>query len=261
MLVGNLDVLMVGSFLGLDAIAIYSVGFYIGSIIEIPTRSLSQITTPIVVKAWKDNDLKKISEMYRKTSLNQTIFGSFLFIGIWANVDNILRLLPPHYAQGKWVIFFIALSKLVDMITGINSEIIMASKYYRFNFYIMLMLIVLTVVTNYIFIPLYGLTGAAFAAALSMIIFNIVKYIFLSTKYKLSPFSEKTFISLLIPVGVYFLCSIVPVQNNLLLDIIIRSLAITILFLSLVIGLKVSEDINRTFYHLLNRIKVLFIAR
>ena len=83
------------------------------------------------------------------------IVGGLIFLGIWCNIENVFKLIPNGeiYAQGKWVVFYIGISKLFDMATGVNQEIVGTSKYYKIDLLFYLFLVVVAVITNLIFIP------------------------------------------------------------------------------------------------------------
>jgi len=114
-MVTNIDVIMLGYLAGLDNTAIYAVAFFIGTVIQIPQRSLTHIAQPLVSGAWKRNDLEAIDELYKKSALTLQIAGTFLLLGIWCNVDNILGLLPKTYEAGKYVVLLIGVGKLFNM--------------------------------------------------------------------------------------------------------------------------------------------------
>lgn len=250
LLVTKIDTLMISSMSGLAKTGVYSIAFFIATIIEIPRRTISQIAYPLVADAWKNNDLPKIKKLYEKSALNQLIVGSFLFIGIWANIDSIFALIPKGeiYSAGKYVVFFVGIGKLVDMATGINAEIIITSKYYRFDIVSVCCLAVLAIVTNLIFIPIYGITGAAIAAAISMFLFNLIRFTFIKIKFGLQPYSWKILIALVVPVIAYFISTLIPLQQHIFIDIFLRSVIVTVVFFVLIVGLKVSEDVNATLY-------------
>ena len=69
-----------------------------------------------------------------KSALNQFLFGGIIFLIIWLNIDHGLSILPEKFnGEGvKLVILFIGLSKLFNVATGVNGQIIINSKYYRF---------------------------------------------------------------------------------------------------------------------------------
>ncbi|MGC9355860.1 MAG: lipopolysaccharide biosynthesis protein, partial [Mariniphaga sp.] len=159
----SIDKILVNQMIDLESTGIYTIAFSFGILVSIPSRSLLKISSTVIAEAWKKNDLEQIKSIYRKSCLNQFIIGGLLFIGIWANIDNIFNLIGNDYLEGKWVIFFIGIGFLIDMLTGVNGYIIVLSKFYRISVVFVSVLIVLVVVTNLIFIPLWGITGAAVA--------------------------------------------------------------------------------------------------
>lgn len=255
--VGNIDTLMVSGFKDLDQTGIYTIAFFMGAVIEIPKRSLSQIAAPIVAQSWKDNNLKEISSIYKKSSINQFVFGSFILICLWLNLDYVFEIMPNGeiYSQGKYVVVFIALGKLFDMITGVNSEIIANSRYYYFNLFFIVFLAVVTVLTNEYFIPIYGINGAAGASLLSLVLFNTLKLIFLLVKFKIQPFSVNTLKVILIGISITLLINLLPEFANPFINVLVRVVLVIILFVPLIIGLKVSEDLNQIWKGIVRKLR------
>ncbi|MEO8233559.1 MAG: oligosaccharide flippase family protein [Ignavibacteriota bacterium] len=256
----NIDSLMLSAYSGLGSAGIYTIAFFIAAVIEIPKRSISQVVIPIVSQANKDGDIPKLKELYQKTSLNQLIVGGLIFLGIWCNVENIFKLIPHGeiYVQGKWVVFFIGLSKLFDMATGVNQEIVGTSKYYKIDLLFYLFLVVIAVITNYLFIPIYGITGAAIASAISIFLFNTIRYLFLFKVFKIQPFSFNTLKVLAIFLLTLLISHLIPPFNNFIFDLILRSLVVLFLFGGLVLLLKISEDVQIVVNSIIGRIKRMF---
>jgi O-antigen/teichoic acid export membrane protein len=237
--------------IALHNIAIYSMAYFISSVIEIPRRSISQISLPILSIAFKENDFSKINVLYKKNSITQLITGCFVFLLIWINIDDLFFFVPDSkiYSQGKYVILFIGLSKLFDMATSINGEIIQFSKYFKFNLVAILLLAILTISLNYIFIPLYQITGAAIALSITIFFFNAVKTYFIWYKMKLLPFTKD-----MIPLVILScLIIILPLLFQYTADssfssfifIMFRSCFFCFTFFFLVRKLKISEDANK----------------
>ena len=192
------------------------------------------------------------------------MFGGFIFLAVWLNIDDGFTLLPEKYRNGELVVLFIALSQLFNVATGVNGKIIINSKYYRFDLYSNFILLFLALYTNWIFIQessplamynIVGINGAAFATALSVFIFNIIKMIFLYIKMKIQPFTYKTLLAVFLIVGVYFAVYYIPVIDNMNNDILfavinccIRLLLILLIFIPLLVWMRVSEDINNVLY-------------
>lgn len=258
----KIDVLMLPALTNLLSTGIYVVAVFIAAVIEVPRRSISQITTPILAQALKENDMKKVEDLYKKSALNQLIAGSLLLLLIWCNIDNIFSIIPNKaiYSQGKWVVFFIALSRLIDMASGVNGEIIMNSKHYRFSLTSIFLLAIFTIVTNLIFIPLFGINGAALATAISILIFTGIKIIFVRLKFKIQPLTSKTFLVLTGATMVYLSTLFFPEWENSVLDsvisVILKSLFIAAAFGFIILKLKISEDMNSIFKTFSEKIKL-----
>jgi hypothetical protein len=63
------------------------------------------------------------------------------------------------YKEGIMVVFMIGLSKYFELILGNNNAIIF-TKYYKTVLFLGVLLVVIAVVLNAIFIPIYGIIGS-----------------------------------------------------------------------------------------------------
>ena len=253
-LIGKIDSIMVSAMLGLAANAIYTTAFYMATVIEIPRRALSQITMPLISKAFEQNEIKEVANLYRKTSINQLIIGSLLLIGVWINIDNIFDLMPKgeNYVLGKWVVIIIGYGKLMDMLFGPSSEIIVLSKYYRFNIILIILLAAIVIISNNILIPRYGIEGAAWGSAFALITFNVIKFIFIYVRFGIQPFDWATLKVLAIGGITLAINTILFKVNNTLIDIVFRSAIVTIIFSSLILWARPSADANGIFRNVIS---------
>ncbi len=243
-LISNIDIIMVNQKLGLAQAGIYGIAFYFGTIIIIPSRSLLRIAMSVVSEAFKKDDIKEIHSIYKKSCNTQLTIGLLLFIGIWGNIDNIMQLLPPEYRGGENVILFISLGYLVDMATGINYVIVLTSKYYRYDTYFMLIVLTLTIATNYILIPLYGITGSAIATAITISFYNILRWLFLYFKFRMQPYDLNTLKLIAIAAISFLPAYFIPATGVLFVDLAIKSGVIGGLFILLILKLEAAPDIN-----------------
>ena len=241
----SIDKIIIFDLLDLSYTGVYTIGFFFGTLVVIPSRPLLKIAGTIIADAWKDNDLKKIDLIYKQSCLNQFILGCVLYLGIWVNIDNILEILGDDYLEAKWVIFFIGLSFLIDMGTGAKNLVISLSKQYRMMLLFISLLIVLVIVSNYIFIPIWGIQGAAIASAISMFVINLVKCLFIYRKYGFQPFNYRFLVVISIFILSYITQLLLP-ELSLVPDIIIRSFIVGGSFSFLILVSKVSSEINIT---------------
>jgi len=240
----TIDSIMIERMIDLSALGIYTVTFFFGTLILVPMRTMGKISSVVIADAWRINDLKIIDSIYKKSSISLTIIGLLLLIGIWSNIDNVFQIIPVKYLPGKYVILLIGIASLFDIALGISPHIIVNSKHYRYLSYFLITFALLLIITNYIFIPIYGIVGAALATLISKLIYNLVKFIFLYYKFKLQPFTYKIILLYFIGFLSYWVSTLLPQQANFIVDIILRSIIITIAYSLPVYYLKISEDIN-----------------
>lgn len=256
----QIDTLMVNQLASesVKSVAIYSTAFFIATVIQTPQRSLAQISTPLFAKLWNDNNLREIQNNYIKTTLIQMLAGSILFILIWANIDNIYKFMPMVYGNGKTVVLIVLLAKFIEMASGSNAEILATSKYYKFNFYIYILMFIFLVILNYILIPRFDIAGAALGTLITAIVFNLLRYFILKIKFKLSPFNFNYCKGLCIGLIVGIIMCFMPHFSNYFLDIIVRSSLAFLIYISCVYFLNISEDINQVINRILLQTKGIF---
>lgn len=256
LLISSIDLLMVNQKLGLTQTGVYSIAFYFGTIIIIPSRSLLRIALGIVSEAFKKNDLVEINSLYKKSCNSQLVIGLLLFIGIWSNIDNIMSILPPQYAEGKYVILFISAGNLIDMATGINYVIMLTSKYYRYDAYFMFIILFLTIISNFILIPIYGIMGSAIATAITIATYNIMRWLFLYFKFNMQPYDSNTFKIIAIAVIAFLPGYFMPQIINTIIDIAIRSSIVGGIFILLILKTEAAPEINNKIRKNLKRFSI-----
>lgn len=243
--IGNI---MINTNSGLSNAGIYSTATYFGSVIALPAASLYKVAGTIIADAWKRNDTAHIADVYTRSCLNQLIIGTLVFVGIAANLPNVFQLLPPSYEAGYYVVLWIGLGKLIDMATGVNGVILATSRYYAYDSAFFIGLLIVTISVNAWLIPRYGINGAAMGAAFVTALYNFVRTVFVWFAFRMQPFSWRFGVVLVVGAVVWWLAVQFPYGTGtirVVADVAIRSATITILFGGLIIGLKLSPDLNQ----------------
>ena len=245
--VSNVDVLMVGLLLvsnSLEMAGIYAIMVYLGSAVLMPTRGLGTIASPLASEYTEKNEMDKLADLYERTSRNQLIAVGFLFTGIFVNLPSLLEIMEIDYAIGMPVFALIGMARLVQSSTGINGVILVYSKFYRYSTYFIAGLAVVSIVSNYLLIPKYQLTGAAFASFVSLLGFEFLKWLFVWIKLKLQPFNRKHALIIVIGLVILAIGYYLPRLSNIWLDMFYRSVSISILAFASLMFLDLSSDIK-----------------
>jgi O-antigen/teichoic acid export membrane protein len=233
---------------GLADAAVFTIATYLITIMDVPQRSLISTTTSHIAEAWKNKDLATINKYYRKTALNLLIIGIAIFGIVFINVPNLVSFLGNRYSSLSVILFILGISKVIDLGTGLNTQILLLSKYWSIDFYTNALFVALSIPLNYFLIKKFGIVGSAVANLISLTVFNVVRIIFIKRLFNLLPFGQANFISLLVGATCVAICILIPRISNIYLDFAVRSVCFILMFGLLTIGLNISSDITSLFY-------------
>lgn len=243
----NLDKIFINKYLSLTEVGIFSVCALFATVINIPSRATANISTGILAQAWKNNDLKKIESIYQKASLNQTVIGTLILAGIVVNLENIFQILPDVYSNGKWVIVFYSLGVLLRVSTTTSGNLIITSKYYKVQSFMIMSQILVSIILQIVLIPLMGITGAALAVLLTILYRTILVVSFIKIKIGMFCYSVKHIVVLLIAGLATFAIFQIPAFNFLILNIFIKSILLVGIYSAAILYFKVSPELSELY--------------
>lgn len=228
----------------LEKVAFYAVAVYIGSVIEIPGRAMSQIVQPLTAKALNEGNSDEVLELYQKTSINLSIASGFIFMLVNSNISSLYQLMPKDYTEGVWVVLMISIAKLYHMFLGNNGAIISNSKFYKILLPYGLAMAFVVIVLNNILISSMGVNGAALSTLLVVLVFNTLKLFYVKAKFGMQPTTAKTGIVLFLilfftMIGVFLELPFHPIVN-----IIVESIVLSTVYIFLVLRLNLSLDLT-----------------
>lgn len=230
---------------GLEKAGTFALATLATSIIQAPQRGVISAAMPHLSRAWKEKNMALLQRVYQRSSINQLLFACAIFLLIWLNFkDGIITFgLKPIYLDAAWVFFVLGITVIIDMGTGVNSQIIVTSNYWKFELISGIFLLVIMLPLTYFLTKTYGLIGPAFATMASMSFYNIIRIIFLWVKFRLTPFSIQSVYILFLAVGCYAVCYFTFKNMEGIAGMFVRSSVFIALYAAGSIYMKVSPDI------------------
>jgi O-antigen/teichoic acid export membrane protein len=241
----DLDKVMLQSYVKIENIAIYSVAIFIATVIMVPSRAMMQIMYPITAKLMNENKLDELNDLYKKSAINLQVFSGLILLGIFLNIKEMYKIIPNDYSAGILVVFIIGLTKFYDAILGNNNAIILNTKHYKSVLYFGVLLTMMMIVLNVILIPQYGIVGSAWATLISVMVYNTIKLIFVVKKMNLYPFTKNTLKSFGIIVFTFLLFYFWDFSFHPILNIILKSILITLVYVFVNYKFKISDEVNK----------------
>lgn len=249
----DFDKVMIARYLPVSENALYSVAIFISTVIAVPSRAMNQIVAPITARLMTEKKHDELNDLYKKSAINLQVTGGFIMILIFVNINEMYKLIPQDYSGGVMAVFLIGLSKFYDVLLGNNNSIIVNTKYYRTVVLFGIFTVVLMIILNMIFIPVYGIEGSALATLLTVAIYNTIKLLFVVKKMDLYPFTNKTLQSLGILAVCFLLFYFWDFPFHAIINIGLKSILVSSLYLYLNYRLKTSEEVNTFINNTLKR--------
>ena len=248
----DIDKYMIPQKQAISQTAYYAVAVFIATVVEIPGRAMFQIINPLVAKALNEENFIELKNLYSQSSENLLIVCGLFFLLINLNIDSFYMLLNnQEYSNASLVVLIISSAKLIQMSFGCGPAILATSKFYKITLPFSIAMAVSVYFLNDYLIDLYGINGAAISTFIVLLIFTVLKIIYIRYKVKLQPFnfnSIKIFTSILL---IYFFNSYINLELSPLIEIIIRSIIILITYVLVInffgVSKKMKDLLNTNF--------------
>lgn len=231
------DRYIIGIFLGMSAVGIYSVAYSFGSIILTLVTPIQFILFPSLSKIYDEKRYGEVKN-YLKFSIKYFLMIAIpSAFGISALAVPLLAIITTSdYLDGAVMIPFIAFGGVLYGVYQISINVTQLVKKTKFNFYLYLVAAVSSILLNVLLVPILGILGAAISSLASMAVLVCLS-IALSSRYIQfyidKPFVLKSILSSSIMASIIILLSPETLQ-----DIIVAVIGGVIVYFTLLVTFK-----------------------
>ncbi len=186
LLMQSMDVLMLKQFDNYAAVAIYSVAVKLTLLLSVALASVNAVLAPKIAEDYNRSDHKALAFKIKKATRLIFLSTAPAIVLLALGAEWILAWFGPEYGAAKTPLHILLLGQVVNTLCGsVGVYLNMTSKQKAFQ-WIVASGLVLNVALNVYLIPKYGMNGAAWATALSMMGWNItaVYYVYKTDRIK-----------------------------------------------------------------------------
>jgi O-antigen/teichoic acid export membrane protein len=257
----QMDTLMLGYYVTSDQLGFYNAAYLLSSVLPIFLMSVSTIYMPVasgLVAREKNLELKNV---YRSTTKWLFLFTLPLFITFFLFPSQIMGLaFGGGYPTAALALQLLCLGDFVHTLLGPNSMTLIAYGHSRILMIAAAVATLVNIILNVILIPRWGITGAAIASFIALILVNMLVSGYLYKRYRIHPFGS----SYVKPVVILVVISAALYYPLLSLLDLSRWLLLTYYFLFLLLGLGtvyVSGSVESTDRMLITAVKQRLLRR
>jgi len=223
----------------MEQIGIYGANLKLAVLMTLFTQTFRYAAEPFFFSHAKETDSRKL---YADVLKYFTIFGLLIFLGVMLFINVLKYFVDKHYFAGLNIVPILLIAYLMLGIIFNLSFWYKLTNRTQYGAYITVLGAVVTIGANFILIPFYGYTGAAWATFLAHLVMMIISYIY-GQKYFYIKYDFKR-------IGMYFILAIILFVMSKYLPVksLILSLLINAFFFSIFVAAVIYfENIQRFF--------------
>ena len=127
---------------------------------------------------------------------------------------------------------------------GCGPAILATAKFYKITLPFSLLMAVSVYFLNDNLIDLYSINGAALSTLIVIFIFTFLKIIYLKYKLKIQPYSLDTLKVFVLIAVLFFITDLVNFNKNYMVEIIVKSVAVSAVYIIFIYRMGISNEIN-----------------
>lgn len=179
------DVVFLKKFKGDETVAYYAIAMKLVSILFMINNSVYISVSLKIAQLYTDNNKKELSKALKQSSRMIVLLTVPVVLFVCLFSENILYFFGENYTQSKQALLILMVGQLFASFFGVSAIYLnMTGRQSVFQI-VLIFAVVLNLILNIILIPLYSMTGAAFAFVSSLLFWNIVTAIIVYKKDKL----------------------------------------------------------------------------
>lgn len=167
------DTLALSYFLDAEDVANYRVAFKIATLITFTQFAVNAQIAPQISALWSQQKRTELQSLIYRASLINTIIGIPLFLVLVFFGEWFLSIFGEGFESLLHILRILSFGQVVNALCGPVMYILNMTGNENHARNTMVGAVILNITANIIFIPIYGLLGAAWATSCSMILWNI----------------------------------------------------------------------------------------
>lgn len=187
-LMQSTDVILLGKFETYNIVAYYDTAVRIASLTLMGVMSVNVVVAPKIAEIYSQKNKEEISKLFKSSIKLMLVLSTpaVLFLFLFSNF--VLGLFGEEYKSARNALLILVGAQYLTTFMGIAGTYMNMTGKQRILHKILLFAFFLNVGLNYIFIPIWGMTGSALATGITIVIWHSISIFVIYKKDKISIF-------------------------------------------------------------------------
>lgn len=202
------DIMMIGYWVSAKEVGVYLAAFQTAAILILVAAAFDFAVAPLLSQAWARNDQTRLMQGYQSVIRLSLTFTTPLFLILVLFSGDILNLFGGEFRTGGFILVILACGQVFNSATTSANTVLLMSGNSRVVMMNTLIFGLGLIGSAAVLIPIWGIAGAAVAAATSSVLMNIARVWEVWHFHRIHPFTSGLFKPLLagwvVAIIVYF---------------------------------------------------------
>ena len=181
-----IDVLFLGYFKSASDVGIYAVTVKISMFSSIILFSINSIVAPKISDYFTKNKIDEFKEIIKKSSKLMFFLTMPVLIFVIILSDFILNIFGAEFLIGKTALRILVLGQFFNVLCGSVGYILNMTENHNIFRNIAVFAVLVNIILNLVLIPVIGIEGAAIASMVSLVLWNLISFIYIYKKFNVS---------------------------------------------------------------------------
>ena len=185
----RIDIIMLGNIAGIREVGIYAVIVGIAQLTIFIHQAVNSVLGPTIATLFSEGKLGQLEKIIRKSVLTVFLISLLIGIAMMGLGKYLLLIFGSEFIPGWMAMNILIAGQIFNALTGPVGIVLNMTGNQNYTAIAVGSSAVLNIILNAIFIPQWGINGAATATTISLVIINILNVVFMQKALNISLYS------------------------------------------------------------------------
>ena len=189
LLMNHVDILLTGIYMTESDVGIYTIAQRMAILSLLGLQAINIIFAPHISELFNDDKLQDMARLFKLFTRWIFIFSLLVFAFYIVFKKQLLSFFGAEFLAGQTALMLLSIGQMINALGGPNGTILIMTGKQKWMLLNSVLMLILNVIFNMLFIPRWGINGAALGTGLSIIIINVLKTAQLYHELEIHPYN------------------------------------------------------------------------
>lgn len=193
-LVSNVDIYMLGYFGSEAGIGAYNIAFQLRNLFTAVLATVGFLLPPVLTRLEEKGERDEMRRTYQVMTKWMVVAAVPLLVALFGFPKLVIGLaFGDAYRDGATALRILVVGNFFAILFGLNARSLVGLGANRVVNYVLVAQTAVNVALNYLFVPTYGIAGAAVASTIAVVVSDVLGSAVLYDRFGVHPFTRTTF--------------------------------------------------------------------